>query len=288
MSTINKTKAISRYNIDGEGLYQKRARSALPLLIRQAKAEQNITYEDLAYELGMPNPRNLNYVLGAIGNDLTMLCKELGYSIPHIQALVVNKATKLPGKGFMGFVFGKNELKNLSTNMKKEKIKEVYKDIFLFPHWDTVLSRLKLKPADLLREVNKEKVKQLAGQGESEDHRRLKNKIAQNPAMVGVISKHIPGEVEFWFDSCDEIDVLFLDEGLWTGIEVKPRNAPIEDVRRGLFQCIKYAALIEAMQKLKGIKPCSRVILATGGPFPTELLDVKNILGIEVCEKLDS
>jgi len=53
--------------ISGEKLYQERARAALPLLVRQAQAGAPIFYSDLADELGMPNPRNLNYVLGSIG-----------------------------------------------------------------------------------------------------------------------------------------------------------------------------------------------------------------------------
>jgi alkylated DNA nucleotide flippase Atl1 len=49
--------------LNGEKLYQKRAKTALPYLVRQAKAGQKIYYSDLAKEIGMPNPRNLNYVL---------------------------------------------------------------------------------------------------------------------------------------------------------------------------------------------------------------------------------
>ena len=41
----------------GGALYQRRAFSALPLLVRQAEAGQTIHYEQLASELGMPNPR---------------------------------------------------------------------------------------------------------------------------------------------------------------------------------------------------------------------------------------
>lgn len=54
--------------LDGEKLYQERARLTLPYLVRQAKAGQTIYYSDLAEEIDIPNPRNLNYVLGAIGN----------------------------------------------------------------------------------------------------------------------------------------------------------------------------------------------------------------------------
>lgn len=44
----------------GSKLYQQRAQKALPILVRQAKARQSIYYSQLAQELGMPNPRNLN------------------------------------------------------------------------------------------------------------------------------------------------------------------------------------------------------------------------------------
>jgi hypothetical protein len=52
--------------LSGSKLYQERARKALPLLVRQAKAEQPIYYSALAEYLDMPNPRNLNYVLDYI------------------------------------------------------------------------------------------------------------------------------------------------------------------------------------------------------------------------------
>ena len=44
-------------------LYVQRARIALPILVRQAKNGECIFYSNLAEEIGMPNPRNLNYVL---------------------------------------------------------------------------------------------------------------------------------------------------------------------------------------------------------------------------------
>ena len=89
----------------GDKLYQVRARLALPILIRQAKAAgQTISYEDLAAELGMPNPRNLNYPLGCIGDELNRLSKEWHKEIPPIQALVVTKGAAVPGSGFDPFL----------------------------------------------------------------------------------------------------------------------------------------------------------------------------------------
>ena len=56
-------------HMQGDKPYQKYACAALPLLVRQAKARKPITYGSLAKELGMPNPRHLNYPLGSIGNQ---------------------------------------------------------------------------------------------------------------------------------------------------------------------------------------------------------------------------
>ena len=84
--------------IYGDRLFQIRARSALPLLVRQARAANTISYSDLASELQIPNPRNLNNVLGCIGHSLSRLSNRWKEKIPMIQFVVVNKNTKLPGK----------------------------------------------------------------------------------------------------------------------------------------------------------------------------------------------
>jgi len=76
-------------SIEGEKLYQERARKALPLLVRQALANQPIFYSDLANELEMPNPRNLNYVLGSIGQTLQEISVEWKDEIPPINCLVM-------------------------------------------------------------------------------------------------------------------------------------------------------------------------------------------------------
>jgi hypothetical protein len=54
------TAKVSKQMLGGK-LYQKRAQAALPLLVRQAEARVPVSYGDLADELEMPNPRNLNF-----------------------------------------------------------------------------------------------------------------------------------------------------------------------------------------------------------------------------------
>jgi hypothetical protein len=54
-----------------------------------------------------------------------------------------------------------------------------------------------------------------------------------------------------------------------------------------LFQCIKYKSLIEAEQIIKNQSAYCKVILALEGPFPKELVSVKNVLGIEVVDNIN-
>jgi hypothetical protein len=90
---MSKETGVLTSNVDffGDKLYQQRAREALPILVRQAMISQKITYSDLALELKMPNPRNLNFVLGSIGNLLRISSIEWNEIIPPIQSIVVKK-----------------------------------------------------------------------------------------------------------------------------------------------------------------------------------------------------
>ncbi len=101
--------------LSGDKLYQQRARAVLPVLVRQAKATQKIYYGDLAAEVSIPNPRNLNYPLGSIGNALKSLSKKWAIKIPQIQCIVVNKGSELPGEGIGWFI----DKKDFNKRIKK-------------------------------------------------------------------------------------------------------------------------------------------------------------------------
>jgi hypothetical protein len=83
MKMAQTEKPLAPY-LSGNELYQKRARAALPLLVRQATQSATIFYSDLAAELGMPNERNLNYVLGYVGDSVEALSKDWKEDIPPI------------------------------------------------------------------------------------------------------------------------------------------------------------------------------------------------------------
>jgi hypothetical protein len=180
------TAKIANSNLlTGQKLYQERARLVLPYLVRQAKAGQTIYYSDLAEEVKISNPRNLNYVLGAIGNALIDLGKSNGIDIPPIQCLVINKRDELPGEG-IGWFISPADFSKLSRTRRQQVVNTQLTRIFTFHDWDSVLHQLGLQPLkiDLNEEIDKA-IKFTNG-GESEFHLRFKEYIFHNPSVLGL------------------------------------------------------------------------------------------------------
>ena len=272
--------------LSGDKLYQERARKALPLLIRQATASTPIVYEDLAHELNMPNPRNLNYVLGSIGQTLLNLAEHWNIEVPPIQCLVVNKNTRLPGEGIGWFITDHSHYKKLSNKQRRQLVDAELQKIYAFAKWPEVLSTLCLKSAQSNFKDLTEKASQFKGGGESDEHKKLKRFVANNPTHFGIPASSAPGENEHSLPSGDSLGVFFVHRKEHVGIEVKSHISDSADIARGLYQCVKYQAVLEARQAANGEPQNVRTILVLGGELPSELLPLKNVLGIEVYEKI--
>jgi predicted RNA-binding protein with PUA-like domain len=134
--------------MDGDLLYQQRARIALPLLVRQAKAETPITYSDLGKEMGVPFVLNFNDILGSIGQSIERLSAEWKEHIPPIQCLVISKTTGLPGKGIGWFLNKENEKEfaSLSLRQQQERVQSELNGIYAYRKWDAVLKAFSLTP----------------------------------------------------------------------------------------------------------------------------------------------
>jgi len=265
-------------DIFGEKLYQKRARMALPILVRQAHAGEDMSYSGLAEELDMPNPRNLNFVLGSIGVTLLNLGEEWNSPIPAIQNLVINKATGIPSAG-MGWLVSKEELKNYSLTQKRDLAKLRLNDVYLYSRWPEVLDALNLKQIAVLAPLTPSNT---VGGGEGEEHQKLKLMVAENPVLVGLPKSAKRGEIEFPLPSGDKVDVLFRHKGLLIAVEIKSKISDDADLYRGLFQCVKYKAVLEKQLAVNGEPQNVRAILYIDREFPKSLICVKNTLGTEV------
>lgn len=270
--------------ISGDKLYQKRARAALPVLVRQAKVGSTIFYSDLAQELGMPNPRNLNYVLGSIGQTLEHLSAEWNVKIPPIQALVVNKISGLPGEGIGWFLLKEEDFARLSQSQKRSIVKAELNQVFTFSAWEKVLENLGLASPKTDFKENIELASKIIRDGESDQHKSLKKFVARSPTLLGLSPTTAHGVIEERLPSGDSIDVSFATRSVWIAAEVKSAVSSISDITRGLFQCVKYRAVMEAVLLAYPKSKDTRAILILESKFPISLLPLKNILGIEVID----
>jgi hypothetical protein len=270
--------------IAGDKLYQERARAALPLLVRQAKAGARIFYSDLAEELGMPNPRNLNFVLGSIGQSMQLLSKSWKEKVPPIQCLVVNKASGLPGEGIGWFLVKKEDYKSLPLRQQRAIFKAELHHVFSYSRWAEVLAALSLTEVGFDFSATVKAASGGFGGGEGAGHRALKVFVASHPEIVGLPENSGVGVTEFPLPSGDSLDVSFQRRKLWVAAEVKSAISSEADIARGLFQCIKYRAVMEAVQVATTCPQSARAILVLEGSFPQSLVVLRNLLGIEVVD----
>jgi hypothetical protein len=124
----------------------------------------------------------------------------------------------------------------------------------------------------------------LGGSGEGEHHRRLKEYVRHHPELVGVGKRRAPGSVEERLPSGDSIDVFFDAGQEWVGVEVKPESSDAVDLTRGLYQCVKYTAVLRAMAVARQLDIDARAVLVIGGRLPPDLVVLKTMLGVEVVE----
>lgn len=277
--------AVVSAPISGDKLYQVRAREALPILVRQAEAGNTITYADLASELSMPNPRNLNYVLGSVGRTMQNLSRKWKEQVPPIQCLVVNGSTGLPGEGIGWFLVKKDNYSALPPEKKRAVVKAHLAGVFGYPYWADVLAETGLEPQTKLVEHSQPI---FGGGGEGEEHKRLKEYVAKHPEIVGLPELAPQGITEACLLSGDSLDVSFKYRRSWIAAEIKSHISSELDIQRGLFQCVKYRAVMLAQAQANGQQIDVKAVLVLGSSLPPRFKALKNMLAIEVIERVRS
>jgi hypothetical protein len=162
-------------------------------------------------------------------------------------------------------------------------------EVFAYPKWPQVLAHFGLAP---LTPVQVEGLAQTApqlegfGGGESAAHKALKEYVAGHPQSVGIVRKIQEVATDFKLPTGDAIDVLFKTKRQWIAVEVKSTISTQDDLMRGVFQCVKYNALLEATHKAEAMTLDIDVILAVGGPLPEPVRQLAIVLGIDVLSEV--
>lgn len=258
-------------------------KSTIPILVGWAKhRETNHTYGDLNKLLGYSDGRNsfVGELLGYVSDVLDELSLETGEEIPTLNGLINSAKTKLPSDGF-GYVY--HDYEDLDHDLKKIVVATINNKACEYDGWDWVLASLGLKPSLNTQLEESIRTGEFGYSTEGEEHKRLKKYVANNPRLLETNIKG-RGVNEHILLSGDRLDVYFPFDDI--AVEVKPASAPESDVLRGLFQCVKYKAILDAEAEVKGLKPNSRVFLVLGGKLSDHNRSINATLSVRVIENI--
>ncbi|MCG2647837.1 hypothetical protein JJE65_00190 [Alloprevotella tannerae] len=265
----------------------KLVRQIIPILVGWAKRkETNHTYGDLSRLLGYQDGRCIGHQLGSVQLVFQQLQEEAGLEkIPTLNALVSNARTGIPSEGF-SYVHPKYD--EMDFTEKQIIVENANNEAFNYEKWDYVLALLGLKP--YLSQADEDIIRSGAFGfgGEGKEHKLMKEFIAAHPEAIGKqISEE--GILEHILLSGDRVDVFFPKANV--AVEVKPKPKPKlasdADILRGLFQCVKYKAILDAEAEVKGEIPDSEIILVIGGKLSQSNRNVQECLDIEVIEEFE-
>lgn len=287
-------------SLQGDTWTRVTARAALPLLIWCAKNGKTITYGKLDQEIVNRELGHhvmavqYGYPAGAIGSALIETEEEWGEAIPPLNALVVNARNGLPGSGVNYYLQRYYEpdknVDKMTEDEKRAVIEEIHQDIFAYQRWDEVLKKYGIHPVragitdedDAPDEIKRPGRGGWTSEGESKEHKALKEFVADNPAAVGLSKSTKKGQMEYLFASGDKADIVFATKNGFLGVEVKSVISNEADLNRGIFQAVKYQALLRSEQKAVLSPPTARAVLVTERKLPISLQNLADILGVSV------
>lgn len=87
--------------------------------------------------------------------------------------------------------------------------------------------------------------------------------------------------------SGDSLDVSFNCKNEWVAVEVKSRLSDHADIVRGIFQCVKYLAVMEAVLLSESQPKDASAVLVLQAKLPDDLRPLCNLLGVEVLEEIE-
>ncbi|WP_426269241.1 hypothetical protein ACN9MB_13500 [Dyella kyungheensis] len=275
---------------------RKIAPLALPYMIQSAREGRPISYGDLAakieerWKLPVQFRRGkYGSPVGLVGENLEELGRAWGVLLPPLNTIVIDQQKKCAGVG------GDPLLKNY-LNAKGQRFIEKHREehhrvardiVFDFgERWVAVAEAFGapiLKPA--FGRLGPDKPLQLpkpsqGGGEETPEHRRLKEWVRSHPSFVKDYGQFGLGETEYRLSSGDRLDVHFGTKARRLAVEVKPSHAPINEFQRGVFQVVKYRAVMRAEQTAQALIPQAEAVLVTTTVPDPESRELMRRLGV--------
>lgn len=286
----NKEKSYS-YIIDNppkgyERSYQL-ARQMIPVLISWAQEKRSPQYYGTLSKAIGHNTARIGRQLGRIADIFSELSKASNKEVPLLNALVINKQSKRPSDGLGDVIDGYDEWDESEKVLYAQKVNE---KAYAYKDWPWVLNALGLMPYNGSNEASIRKGGYKNSASEGPYHKKLKEYILANPKEIDIDDVKIK-ENEHVLLSGDRLDVYFqLKDGKQIAIEVKSRISEDADILRGIYQCVKYKAVLTAECQAHGKKADVDAFLVIENEMSEENRKTANMLSVKfiVFDKLIS
>lgn len=239
------------------------------LLLDRLQKRATVNYGEIARmlprRLGLRNTKIFPTHIGAVAGTLMDRILEQFPSAPLINLLVVNQDTGLPSRGCFFYLDGYlNAEPGTAERMPQEKrtalILKLWQEVYAYGQWQQVFKSLFGHLPVSALDAGMEQFREQDGKpgdwgggsdgGESVHHKRLKQYVLDNPRCLGLSPRQIKARrTEQELLSGDSIDVFFATETVSYVVEVKSLISSDDDLKRGLYQCLKYRVVLAAQQE---------------------------------------
>lgn len=237
---------------------------AMAMLIQcLGNGEPFVTYGSIAREMetSLDIDKIFSTQVGSVVGAMMDKILEIKPYAPLINVLVT-RPSGIPGIGAGSYLAERydnaefNDWGSIPRNKKLEMIAKVRAEVREFDKWAEIFKALfgQEPESRFVERTSTEEDgrapdgRNYGGKGESDEHKKLKKWVAQNPRKIGLSASFGAGDEEFGLLSGDSIDVLFSDGNRFVAVEVKSIKSNNDDLQRGIYQCVKYRAVLEAQE----------------------------------------
>ncbi|RIJ20549.1 hypothetical protein D1224_15680 [Henriciella barbarensis] len=268
-------------------------------LVAAAQEHATITYGQIAEKLEHDLKIEGRIFSTQIGHPVGALMERILESFPDaplLNLLAVNQSSGIASGGADQFLAARYNKRlsqiQRSESLRQDLINRALAEVYAFEEWDAIAETLfgtslpdtaRTAPetgTEIDRSTSPGQPR--GGDAESPEHKALKERIIANPALVDAKPSWLKPEPEVSLKSGDVVDVCIIGKAEIRLVEVKSRRSNEHDLERGIYQCVKYRAVYEAMREANGIETNVVVVLAIEQPLPSRLKPLARKLGVTV------
>ena len=265
-------------------------------LIGAAKSRTDLTYGEAASRLETECGFDRIFPairMGVTAGEMQNGILELDPDAPLLNVLLVRKDTGEPGDGAREFLAERypdeTRLREAGVRTSRpglwtEVVAQAVDDVYRHPDWDALYEELygEFVPDPYFEPpIDDQRSPRGGGGGEGANHKALRLWVMQHPERIKMRLRRAAVETEKELHSGDRVDVVYSTENEILAIEVKSRDSNWHDLRRGIFQCIKYGAVLEAQERSP--KTVNALLVSELG-LPADLTRLAKRLGVSTLQ----